>query len=756
VKLPPGSSDVSQRQGADTTLRVEEEPFRRYFDLGLIGMAMTSPSKGILEVNGELCRILGYEQNELLQKTWAEITHPDDLTADVSQFNRVLSGEIDGYTLDKRWIRKDGRVIDSIMSAKCMRLANGAVDYCVGLILDVTERKRAEEALREAHDQTQMILNSLHDRFFAVDSQWRYTYFNRRAEAQLVTLGKDPASLMGRLLWEEFPKPPSEEMFRRAMRERITLTGEHYYAPLGEWVENRVHPTSDGGLAIFQHYVTERKRAEGALRASEEKYRTLYESMDEGFCIIEVLFDENEKPIDYRFLEVNPSFEKQTGIKDAVGRRMREIAPAHEEHWFEIYGKIASTGDPMRFEKVAAHLNRWYDVCAFRVGPAQERKVAVLFNDISARKQAEAKLRESERRFRLFAESIPQHVWSFRSDGILNYWNQRLSDYTGLTAEELRSGGWAALHPDYVARVEAAWQEARAHGTDYDMEQRMRGRDGKYRRFLCRAVAIKDDEGGGVEWFGTNTDVEELRQTEEALRTAQAELAHVTRVVGIGELTASIAHEISQPLTVIVSNANACQRFLQADHVNLDEIRAAVTDIVMAGERTAEVIAQIRNLLKKRTPEKVPLSVNQLVHEAIALVPHVLEKHRILIRTDLTPGLPQVLGDRIQLEQVILNLIMNGVEAMMPVDSRPRALTLRSLTNEEGNVLVEVIDSGIGLLSTSVEQMFETFFTTKPSGMGMGLSISRSIISAHGGQLWAMANAQDEGATFQFSLPGIA
>ncbi|MCU1221811.1 MAG: sensor histidine kinase protein, partial [Candidatus Angelobacter sp.] len=387
---------------------------------------------------------------------------------------------------------------------------------------------------------------------------------------------------------------------------------------------------------------------------------------------------------------------------------------------------------------------------------AQERKVAVLFNDISARKRAEAKLRESERRFRLFAESIPQHAWSFRSDGILNYWNQRLSDYTGLTAEELRSGGWAALHPDYVARVEAAWQEARAHGTDYDMEHRMRGRDGKYRRFLCRAVAIKDDEGGGVEWFGTNTDVEELRQTEEALRTAQAELAHVTRVVGIGELTASIAHEISQPLTVIVSNANACQRFLQADHVNLDEIRAAVTDIVMAGERTAEVIAQIRNLLKKRTPEKVPLSVNQLVHEAIALVPHVLEKHRILIRTDLTPGLPQVLGDRIQLEQVILNLIMNGVEAMMPVDSRPRALTLRSLTNEEGNVLVEVIDSGIGLLSTSVEQMFETFFTTKPSGMGMGLSISRSIISAHGGRLWATANAQHEGATFRFSLPGIA
>ncbi|MGZ4897845.1 MAG: sensor histidine kinase, partial [Candidatus Angelobacter sp.] len=195
---------------------------------------------------------------------------------------------------------------------------------------------------------------------------------------------------------------------------------------------------------------------------------------------------------------------------------------------------------------------------------------------------------------------------------------------------------------------------------------------------------------------------------------------------------------------------------LQADVVNVEEIRGAVTDIIAAGQRAAEVIRQIRDLLKKRTPSKVSLDVNELIREAIALIPHVLKKYKITLRTDLAADMPSVLGDRIQLEQVILNLMVNGIEAMVPIDDRPRVLTLKSAADAAGNVLVEVKDSGIGLVITNVEKIFETFFTTKPSGLGMGLSISRSIITSHGGRLWATANVQDHGATFQFCLPGVA
>src|SRR6267142_2418217 len=181
----------------------DQNRFRRYFDLGLIGMAITSPTKDIVEVNDELCRILGYEREELLQKSWAEVTHPDDLEADLKQFNRVMSGEVDGYTLDKRWTRKDGQIIYSIMSAKCVRNADGSVDYFVGLVQDITQRMQAEKAALEAHQRVDVILESISDNFFGMDKEGRFRYFNKHAADQMRSLGKDPDALIGRVAWEE-------------------------------------------------------------------------------------------------------------------------------------------------------------------------------------------------------------------------------------------------------------------------------------------------------------------------------------------------------------------------------------------------------------------------------------------------------------------------------------------------------------------------------------------------------------------------
>jgi PAS domain S-box-containing protein len=241
------------------------------------------------------------------------------------------------------------------------------------------------------------------------------------------------------------------------------------------------------------------------------------------------------------------------------------------------------------------------------------------------------------------------------------------------------------------------------------------------------------------------------RQAEAALRDAQTELAHVTRILTMGELTASIAHEINQPLAAVVANANACLRWLASPSPNLDEARQAVGRIVRDGNRASDVIGRIRALFKKGGDEKTLLDMNEVIQEVMGLIQSEIQKTGVTLRMVLAANLPRVLGDRVQLQQVILNLVMNGIEAMSAVTDRPRDLLIRSDPYESDKALIAVQDSGIGLNSESLDQLFAAFFTTKPKGMGMGLAISRSIIENHGGKLWAMPN-DGPGATFQFTL----
>jgi signal transduction histidine kinase len=241
-------------------------------------------------------------------------------------------------------------------------------------------------------------------------------------------------------------------------------------------------------------------------------------------------------------------------------------------------------------------------------------------------------------------------------------------------------------------------------------------------------------------------------EAEQALHQAQVELARVTRVVTLGELTASIAHEINQPLAGVVTNGQASLRWLSQDPPRLDQVRAAVERAVRDGNRASDVIRRIRALAKKTDPLKEPLDINDVVQEGILLVRREIQNQGVALRTDFAPALPPVIGDRVQLQQVIINLMMNGVEAMVPVEDRPREILVRSEPHETEHVLVAVRDSGIGIDSTTAGRLFSPFFTTKQGGMGMGLSISRSIIAAHGGRLWVSPNP-DHGATFQFTLP---
>jgi NO-binding membrane sensor protein with MHYT domain len=252
--------------------------------------------------------------------------------------------------------------------------------------------------------------------------------------------------------------------------------------------------------------------------------------------------------------------------------------------------------------------------------------------------------------------------------------------------------------------------------------------------------------------FASVASLFERKRAEEALRQAQAELAHVTRVTTLGELTASIAHEVNQPLAAVVANAEACLGWLDRETPNLDEARRSVEWIIKDGTRAGDVIGRVRALLKKTDSRKAPLDINDVVNEVIVLVRRELLSHRVSLRMELARALPVVLADRVQLQQVLINLVTNGIEAMRPIADRPRELVIRSHQDDADQVSVTVKDCGVGISAENVDRLFNAFFTTKQEGMGMGLSICRSIIAAHGGRLRAGPNLP-HGATFHFTLP---
>jgi C4-dicarboxylate-specific signal transduction histidine kinase len=295
------------------------------------------------------------------------------------------------------------------------------------------------------------------------------------------------------------------------------------------------------------------------------------------------------------------------------------------------------------------------------------------------------------------------------------------------------------------------WSAIRESGMPGGLEARLRRFDGEYRWFWFQAVPLRDGSGNIVKWYGSSTDIEDRKRAEEKLHKAQAELAHVMRVTMLGELTASIAHEVNQPLAGVIANAEASLRWLDRVTPDLDAVRRSVEWVIDDGNRASEVIRRVRALANKTEIEKVPLDVNDVVREIIALVQRELIVHRVSLRMELAPALPEILGDRVQLQQVMINLVMNGIEAMQSVADRPRELLILS-RQDEAQVLVGVTDCGVGISAEDADRLFDPFFTTKSSGMGMGLSICRSIMEAHGGQLWATQNLP-HGATFKFALP---
>src|SRR6266478_2953636 len=378
--------------------------------------------------------------------------------------------------------------------------------------------------------------------------------------------------------------------------------------------------------------------------------------------------------------------------------------------------------------------------------------------DITAAKQAEQTLRESEA-YLAEAQSLTHTgsgAWQVPGGDAL-YLSDEWYRIYGFDPKQGLSAWRDRLqrrHPEDRARVEETKDRAISEKSDYEVEHRILLPDGTVKYTHTVGHPVLNAAGEVVQFVGTMVDITERKRAEEErerLRQAQADLARVSRVTTLGELTASLAHEVNQPIAAAVTNANSCLRWLTRDQPDVEEARAAASRIVKDGTRAAEIISGIRLLFKKGTPQRELVDVNDAIREMIVLLRSEAARYNITVRMELAAALPRIMGDRVQLQQLLMNLIVNSIDAMKEVDGS-RELAVKSQGTEKEEVLVSVSDTGVGLPPQQADQIFNAFFTTKPHGTGMGLRISRSIVESHGGRLWAADNFP-HGASFHFALP---
>jgi PAS domain S-box-containing protein len=451
--------------------------------------------------------------------------------------------------------------------------------------------------------------------------------------------------------------------------------------------------------------------------------------------------------------------------KELVAEIYHEDKSDFEKKWraaltqgesFEVEARLQRAEGPYRWFLVRAaplrdakgEISRWYGTNVDIEDLKRARE------EITELKRTEERLRESEARFQAMADTAPVMIWLTGTDGLCNYFNKPWLEFTGRSVGQEVGTGWVeGVHPDDVQGCFDVFLPAFHARNSFRMQYRLRRADGEY-RWVIESGIPRYAGGEFVGYIGSNIDITDLKRAEqerERLRQAQSELAHINRVTTMGELAGSIAHEIKQPISAAHTNAQTCLRWLGHDQPDLDEAREAVSRIIQDVTRASEIISRIRALFKKEEPRREFVDVNEMIKEMISLMRSEAGRRAISIHTDLTSDLPKVTADRVQLQQVFLNLMLDGIDAINE-GNMAGELTIKSQQNPNGQVLISVSDTGIGLPSDRGDKVFDAFFTTKPQGTGMGLSISRSIIESHGGRLWATSN-HGRGATFQFILP---
>jgi PAS domain S-box-containing protein len=799
----PASQVATSLENAQLRCELTESgaKFRRLLDSNIVGMCTWDLDGRVLEANEMFLRLVGYDRDDLISSRlrWTEFAYEGRKQDQEDRIARLQAGE-SVPPFEWEFIRKDGSRVFVVTNGALFEGARQG--FCFAL--DLTANKRVEQSLQQSEAYLAEAQRLTHTGSWAFNPvTGKVTYWSDemfRIYGLDVGKGAPNRDEQVRSTHPE-DRGRNRDAIETAIRNKAGFALDYRKVIADgtvKYLHSIGHPVLDKTGALVEYVgtvvdVTERKRAEQRLLVQYRVTRILTEAATLDEATPEIL------------QAVCECLEWDTGSLWRIDGEAGVLR--HADRWHspsvvapQFYAAIRSSTfrpgsgipgrawasrapifvpdiaeDPEARHRDAAAREGLHAALAFPILLGSEvlgvmgflsRNVwhpdqdlidvmATLGRQIGQFTKRTAAVDELQLRVSML-QNIPVAAWSVMPDGTPEIVNQVWNEYLGQKPDYVNSDAEACMEPLHAEdreRVSRCYWDGIRSGLGFAMEGRfLRARDRAYRWHLVRAVPVRDAEGSILRFVGTATDVHDWRQAQETLRNTQTEFAHMTRVMTMGELTASIAHEVNQPLGAIVTSAAAGARWLATKPPQTDKAQRALERIASDGKRAAEVIRRIRALMKRQAPRKEWLDINETIREVLELAQYQLRRGEILVETRLGRDLPLVCCDRVQLQQVLLNLIINAIEAMSDIKGRPRALTMASASDGPDAVSVEVRDTGTGLDSEHASHLFEPFYTTKAEGLGIGLSISRSILEAHGGRLSAAANTPD-GTVFSFSLP---
>ena len=759
VKWCGVATDVDDLRRAEEALRRRQLDFQLIVDSIPIPVAVTTPTGEVEGLNKPTLDYFGKTFEELKGWKTCGVVHPDDLEQTIAaqvEAHRKQSP----YVVESRHLRADGAYRWHLVHGLPLRDPQGKVLRWLHLLIDIDDRKRAEEALRESARYSRLIVDSVPGLLSTMTADGKVEFCNAQI---LQYFGKSIEELRD---WATNDTIYPDDLARDVEEfTRGIASGQPYQIEIRgrrsdgvyRWLECRAAPLRDSSGRIVRWFnllvdIDERKRAEEAWRVSEINLSSVVDGVPGLVAVLAP--DGTNEFVNQQLLKYCGREDKEFKDWDADGLVHEDDVPVVSA----IFSKSIGAGVPyecdMRLKRFDG-VYRWFSSRGIPVRSDSGRitRWYVLLTDVEDRKLAEDKLRQSQA-FLADAQRLSRTgSFSWRvATGELTWSEEMYRIYaldpaTPVTLEQVRT----RIHPDNLTMLRDLVDRARQNAGEFDHETRllMPDQSVKYLHVVAHGYRTHD---GDLEVRGAVQDVTEKRLAEEALGKARSELAHVTRVTSLGALTASIAHEVRQPLSGIITNAGTCLRMLAANPPNFEGARETARRTIRDGNRAADVIDRLRALFSKRSLTIEPVDLNETAREVIALARADLLRSRVVPHTELAEGLPAVAGDRVQLQQVIMNLVRNAADAMSGVDDRARRLVIRTEPDANEHVRLTVEDNGIGLEPQATERLFDAFYTTKSEGMGIGLSISRSIIESHYGRIWARANV-GPGARFAFSLP---